>query len=293
MAWYEILLIGLSCISLLVILVIYIRHRAQIGAINVHELADEKQRQLKKIMAEQRLVRKLQTSIQQTTKIFKPLISLFKTQITRLQKKIKDLEERYTVERLTVKSITKQGQESLQQRIEKLLELAVKQYESEEYTEAEATYISIIKLDPQSIDAFMGLGVVYGIQKKYNQALEVYGYVLKVIEDQNASEVHLAALGQRDVATDAQAMVATTRARVYFFTAQIKKDMGAYEECLDLLQKTVELEPANPKYLDALLDISIIQKDKKLANETFFKLKKANPDNKKLDEYQELLTGLL
>lgn len=293
MVWYELLLICLSIVSLIVIIVIYARHRAQIGAIAVHELADEKQRQLKKIMAEQRLVRKLQTSIRQTSTFFKPVVSLGKTQISRLQKKIKDLEERYTVERLTVKSITKQGQESLQQRIEKLLEMAEKQYDSEEYTAAEETYISIIKLDPQSIDAFMGLGVVYSIQKKYNQALEVYGYVLKVLEDQSASDVHMIALGQQEATTDIQTVLHTTRARVYFFTAQIHKELGEYGECLKLLQETVALEPANPKYLDALLDISIIQKDKKLANETFFKLKKANPDNKKLDEYQELLTGLL
>ena len=51
--------------------------------------------------------------------------------------------------------------------------------------------------------------------------------------------------------------------------------------------RAVQLEPGNPKYLDQLLEMSIIAGDSELARETYDRLRLANPDNQKLAEFKQ------
>jgi hypothetical protein len=57
-------------------------------------------------------------------------------------------------------------------------------------------------------------------------------------------------------------------------------------------RKALEIEPNNPRYLDTILEISIIKKDKVLANETYKRLKEVNPENQKLAEIKEEIAEL-
>ena len=59
-----------------------------------------------------------------------------------------------------------------------------------------------------------------------------------------------------------------------------------------MIRKSLEIQPNSPKYLDFLLQVSIMVQDKKLANETLQSLAKVNPENQKLEEYKELVDEL-
>ena len=170
MVWYEILLLILVGALLVPIFVIYYKHVPQIRAINARELPEEKQQQVKVIMAEQRIARRLKSGFALLQKALKPIFSLIKTVISSWQQRIASLEERYKIERLTTKSVTEQGMESIQLRVEKLIEQANSYANQEDYAKAEEFFINVIKLDPQSLDAFEGLGDVYTEQKKFDQA---------------------------------------------------------------------------------------------------------------------------
>ena len=274
------------------IIVIYIKHFPQIVAIDTKELPEEKQHQVKIIMAEQRLGRRLKRWWMFIQKVLKPLFSLIRTIATSWQQRIAELEERYKIERLTNKSATESGQESLRFKVDRLVKQAQDYANQQDYIKAEEVFIGVIKLDPQSIDAFEGLGEVYTKQKKFEEAEEVYKYILKFIQDQDESELSLSSIVQDGSEENRHSMVMNIRARILYELALVYKLQGLVDKQYNALKEAVEYEENNPKYLDAFLDICIINKDKKLSRETFLKLKQVNPDNKKLDEFAERLEAL-
>jgi len=291
MNWYEIILLVLALALLAPIVVIYYKHLPQIRVINANDLPEEKQQQIKIIMAEQRIARRLKSGYHLVKKVLQPVFSLTKTMVTSWQERIKALEERYKVEKLTTKSVTEHGQESIQLRVNKLLQQAVGYANQEDYAKAEEVFINVIKLDPQSIDAFEGLGEVYSEQKKYDEAIEVYNYILKFVQDQDESDLHLTTI--LDVPPDQKySLILAKKAHILYNLALVYKNQGNIDQVVSTLQTALKNEENNPRYLDALLDISIIKKDKKLSQDTFNRLKEVNPENKKLDEFSQRLEGL-
>ena len=71
----------------------------------------------------------------------------------------------------------------------------------------------------------------------------------------------------------------------YYYEQTITlENLGEFQKALEVCQKAVDLKPNDPKYLDAMLNLSIISKKKYLALKMFDRLKDANPENQKLDE---------
>ncbi len=65
-----------------------------------------------------------------------------------------------------------------------------------------------------------------------------------------------------------------------------------YDQAVEYFEKALALEPKNPKYLDALLNISIIRKDKVRAGQILNVLKEVNPENNKISEWREQIERL-
>lgn len=65
----------------------------------------------------------------------------------------------------------------------------------------------------------------------------------------------------------------------------IQKAIKSYQDALNL-------EPNNPKYVSALLELSIEARNKSLAVRTFDKLKQVNPENEKLDELEKEVNNM-
>ena len=61
---------------------------------------------------------------------------------------------------------------------------------------------------------------------------------------------------------------------------------------LEAIKHAVFLEPQNPKYLDKLVETSIMVGDKKEAKEAYDKLRLANPENSKLSSFKDQISEL-
>lgn len=165
--------------------------------------------------------------------------------------------------------------------------------------EAEKKFIEVIKLNAHNMDAYRGLGEIYLELKQYNQAKEVFEYIIKF--DERDSDAYF------KLGTVKQGEGDTSTAREYYLKANklspgsIKtlaglidtcRSLNFNEEALGYLKEAINIEPNNPRYLDQLIDIGIILKDKELAIENLDKLKEVNPENKKIEEYKKVIKEL-
>ena len=292
MSWYEIILLIIAIVLLVPIIVIYVRHFPEIAAIEVNQIPEEKQQKIKVIMAEQRLYRKLKRWFKFFARVVEPVKSLTVTIVKNWQERLKELEKKYKIEALTVKAVTDKGKESLQNKINLMLKQAWELAEAEDFTAAEEAFIQIVQLDPKSAEAFAGLGSIYFEQKKFNEAIEVYLYVLKMMKDQDIDSVHLKSLPADLDSEEKQKMLRSEKANIYFQLAEVYQAAEDFDKAYEAYQNAHQLEENNPKYLDALVGICIMKKDKLKAQEYFLKLKEVNPENKKLSDLEEQINAI-
>ncbi|MEA3398159.1 MAG: hypothetical protein U9R06_00245, partial [Patescibacteria group bacterium] len=73
-------------------------------------------------------------------------------------------------------------------------------------------------------------------------------------------------------------------AGLYFEMSLVCRAMDNLQGSLVNISQALKLEPNNPRYLDAKLEISIMNKDKISALDAYEKLAEVNPENQKLKE---------
>ncbi len=161
-----------------------------------------------------------------------------------------------------------------QKKIKELLVIAEDSLKKEDIKAAEAKLLEVIGLDQKNLGAFFQLGELYEAQKKWSEASETLNYALRLAK-------------QRHPDKDESGEVSLQK--IYFSLAEVEKAAGNIEAALENIREALEIEPNNPRYLDLILDLSIIRKDKELALECWQRLASANPDNNKLGELKEVI----
>ena len=147
----------------------------------------------------------------------------------------------------------------------------------EEYNEAEEKLVEIISLDQKNLAAFFKLGSLYNKQKKWSEARQTYKYALKLA---------------RQYKDDEGTMIELTIQEIYFSLACVEKESGDLDAALENIREALELESNSPRYLDLILDLSIIKKDKELAIASLEKLATVNPENNKLSDWKEKIENM-
>jgi len=147
----------------------------------------------------------------------------------------------------------------------------------EDYNEAEEKLVEIVSLDQKNITAFFKLGALYDEQKKWSEARQTYEYALKLARQYKDDETIMADL---------------TIQEIYFSLAWVERESDDLDAALENIREALELEPNSPRYLDLILDLSIMKKDKELAIESLEKLAAVNPENNKLSDWQEKIENL-
>ncbi len=130
---------------------------------------------------------------------------------------------------------------------------------AEEYTAAEQRLIEYLTLDPKNAEVYERLGIIYMRTRQWEQAVETFQHAHRLAPNDASILVYLGELSMRD---------------------------GKVEEAVAFFKEAVQLRPTNPKYLDFLIESSILANDQKLAREGLYYLKQANPDNKKIEEFE-------
>ncbi|MFZ4648067.1 MAG: tetratricopeptide repeat protein [Patescibacteria group bacterium] len=148
-----------------------------------------------------------------------------------------------------------------------------------DYEKAEELLIAIITLDHRYLPAFVELGDVYFELRKYLESKQTFAHVLKVLSKKTVNDFS----GYR------------TKKELYFSLAQANQQLGNFDEAIDNLHEALEIEANNPRYLDLILELSIIKKDCALAESVLSRLEESNPENQKINDFRARLrkiTGL-
>jgi len=147
----------------------------------------------------------------------------------------------------------------------------------ESLNEAEEKLVEIISLDQKNLSAFFKLASLYDEQKKWSEARQTYEYALKLARQHKNDETIMEEL---------------TIQEIYFSLAWVEKETGDVDAALENIREALDIEGNSPRYLDLILDLSIIKKDKELAMASLEKLASVNPENNKLSDWQEKINSL-
>lgn len=165
--------------------------------------------------------------------------------------------------------------------------------------EAEKKFIEVIKLNSHNIDAYRGLGEIYLELKQYGQALEIFLHIIKLNENDSDAYLNLGVVkfAEGDMSAAREFYLKADKldpgnTKILIGLIDSCRALNFNEEALGYVRETINIEPNNPKYLDQLIDLSIILKDKRTAEDGLNKLKEANPENKKISEYEKTIKEL-
>ena len=147
----------------------------------------------------------------------------------------------------------------------------------ENFSEAEERLVEIISLDDKNLKAFLKLADLYDLQKKWAEAKQTYEYALKLARKHKNDELIMGDFNLSEI---------------YWSLSWVFKELGEMEDAKQNIQEALDLEPNNPRYLDLILDLSIMKKDKESALYYLEKLAEVNPENNKLNELSERIEAI-
>jgi Tfp pilus assembly protein PilF len=281
-------------LALFFLLSIFLKNSSKVSSIDLGSLPFEKNKEIKTEITNQRLKRKLNEITKKISSDYLiPLNSFLSARIQKIYHQAIDL-ERYYKREVKRSSALNLANNDLLNHIKEKLNIGLELLEQEKLKEAEDILIEVISLDAKNIKAYLGLAKVYWAMEKPDQAKEVYNYILKIEPQNNDALAGLAEMemkqnnwaGAREV-YEKIINANINKAEYCCDFGYISEKLNDHKNALLMYQKAVDLKPNDPRYLDYLLEESIINKKKYLALKVFDQLKEANPENQKLDEFKK------
>jgi tetratricopeptide (TPR) repeat protein len=173
-------------------------------------------------------------------------------------------------------------------------------FEEERYEEAEKCFISAIRIDMKNKDAYRGLGDVYFAEGQYKEAEETYRFLLHLDPNEDITYVRLADIAEEKKDLTAaveymqQAILLNDGLSPRFVRlADLLVELQQYHAALEAISQAVELEAENPRYLDKLIEISVLCGQKDIAEDAYQRLRMANPENKKLEVFKDKIRQIV
>ena len=259
----------LVALCLIIILTVIIRKFPALAVLNVGNIPGEKESKFKEQILKARVERDLSRWSGFFGRIWLFLSRHLGSSLKSYQTRLKKVKVNYKAEVKTPWVLK-------QKKIKKLALAAEEFLQKDDSLAAEEKLVEIISLDQKNLEAFSRLGDLYADQKKWPEARQTYAYALKLTRQPEA------AAAANDI----------TPQKIHFSISNMEKEAGDPEAALENIREALELEPNNPRYLDLILDLSIIKKDKNLAMEYWGKLAAVNPENNKLAEWREEIEKL-
>ncbi|PIT87144.1 MAG: hypothetical protein COU31_04520 [Candidatus Magasanikbacteria bacterium CG10_big_fil_rev_8_21_14_0_10_40_10] len=259
---------AVAALAILGMLAILVRKFLVVASIDTGSIPKHQQEAVRQQLAATRLKRKFERAGGAANKFVKPVFQKFYEWMKSLIQSLVKLERQTSV--LIAK--TRHRKEDAQEKIVELKEIAQEAARAEDFTEAEAKYIEMISLNPQSVEAYKKLGDLYMEMKEYKSALETYGFIISLEKKQGTTQTIDGGAG-------------SALADHYADVARAHIGLLEWSQALQNIDEALKFEPNNPKYLDLLFDISIQLKDVARGDEALTRLKEVNPENQKLEEF--------
>jgi len=285
---YNIIPLLLILISLSVIIVIVSRKFSVLASLDVDSIPAEKEAKFKERIISNRLKRNIIKWTAKFSSVLAPLgrsVGEFFT--SKLRQLLEDKDNYRAPESLAA-----------EQTIAQLFAQAEEFKKRDDLSAAEKKYIEIISFDSKNIKAFKELGQIYFAKKELEEAKQTFEHILKLKQDEDIyGQLAQIAKAKGDLSQARDEYLKSIQlnkqnAETHFNLSEVYRAMNKGREALASLKKALKLEPANPRYLDTMLEISIIIKDKAQALDAYDKLQKANPENNKLAEFKRQIDEL-
>lgn len=263
----SLILIGLC---LIVILTIVLKKFPALAILDVSNMPGEKEAKFKDQIIKQKVERdlaRLGGTVGRVWLFFSRQASNF----------LKNSQEQLKKLRLSYKATAKIPFAEKQKMIKDLFIAYADLLKKERFNDAEEKLVEIISLDQKNLNAFFKLGSLYDEQKKWPEARQTYEYALKLA---------------RQFKNDETIMEDLTLQEIYFSLSWVERESGDLDAALENVREALDLEPNSPRYLDLILDLSIIKKDKELALASLERLAAVNPENQKLGEWKGKIDSL-
>jgi tetratricopeptide (TPR) repeat protein len=263
------------------------------------EKATPKAKKVKEAIIASRFRRILDEKGKKHKEFVKNLSEKFKIHFNKTIDRLMQLEAKSTqvlntkVENLNTKT------EKIKTRTAELLEEAQALAKEDDWKSAEGKYIEVIKIDAKNIEAYSGLGRLYAEHKKYNEARQIFEFLLKL--NVATPELYL------DIANLAWEENNLDEAKIYYLKALdldgtqmiarinlglIYAEIGDKDSAAQQFGAALELDPKNPRYLDLLAESCIQIGQADLAKRALVNLKEVNPENQKIKEFKKRIEEL-
>lgn len=290
-------------IALIIAAYIVVQKFPHIAALDVEEIPEKKQKEKKKEILDRRAKEKVSALAKQLKTKAKELpvqqwVSKLKAQT---KKGASFVEDQYTklAEEKTKKKVKNMDDGELSETIGARLRKAEQFAAEDRYEEAEQAFIDVISMDNKHAGAYRGLGKVFAKAGEYEQAEQTFSFLLKLTPQDDTVYVKL---GQNAQAAGDKAkaikyyekgIAANPGLAIrHFELGDLYRANGQWAQAFESFSQAVALESENPRYLDALLDSAIEYRKIKEAKEVLRKLKKVNPDNKKIEVFEKRIAQM-
>ncbi len=253
-------------ISLSVIIVVVVRKFSALANLDVDNMPAEKEARFKERLISERLKRGFLKWNFKIMKNLGPALSSTGRGLSWVYDKLNEVKERHAPQKNL-------SEDDFEKKIGDLYSKVEESLKSDNLVEAERYLIEIIGFSSKDTKAFKMLADLYFEKKNYEEACQTYEHVLKIIEDSiSGGELTVEVLPEK--------------ARLYFDISLACKELENLPKANKNIGLALEIEASNPRFLDTLVEISIMNKDKERALRALEKLKKADPDNQKLPEIE-------
>jgi tetratricopeptide (TPR) repeat protein len=269
---------SLFIIGLIGALIIVGRKFSLLANIDVAEIQTEKNAQLKQQIIASQLRRRFGHAGLFFARLVKPFSKLLRNTFDWLYDKVNNWQRAQANREAMI------GLE-ISKRIDVLLFEAEEMVRDGRLEGAEKKYIEIIGLDPKNFRAFKDLGEVYLKNQNLNEARQTLEHALRL--KKNSERAH-----EGEEKTKTKEVKDLELSQAYFLLGTIFEEAGEYAKAIVQLKRGLKIERHNPRYLDRMIEVSILKKDKINAQQALTELETVNPENQKLANFKERIEAL-
>jgi len=244
--------LSLGIIGLLGVLVLTFRKFPTLATIDINQIKEDQELKRKEEILIERLFRKWAELKNNIVQFLRPFLQRIKQIFDRFYFTLLEWEKKSNKQKMS--------ETEIRNKIKALEEKSEILKKEGQVKEAERKLIEAISLNPKEESLYVQLAKLYLEEKEYQEAQEVYRHLLKI--NPHNEEYYLA-------------------------LSEIYEMTGNLSRALFYAKEAYQKMPNNPKILDHLIKISIIIGNEKLAKEVLAHLKKINPQNEKIDEFEK------
>jgi len=273
--WLSLILV---VVALAVLFFVFFHKMPLLANIDIANLPAEREAAKKQAIIDERIRRQLARHGWWWRNLLGPLYQRLKDLFWRGYGQLQKLDRQHLKARLQAQGLN-------WQRAKQLLADAEEALKNNDLVQAEKLAVESLELDKSQLDSFIVLAEIYQEQKKYPEAEETWIYAIKRLSQKYRADQ---SRGRQEEARETGRRLAEYQ----YSLGQLCLRQGNPDRADYYLKQALKIEPKNPRYLDTLLEISIIRKDRVTAVLIFDTLSEVDPSNAGLAEYQEKIRQL-